>query len=124
MPDANEVEATEQIQFNKADYVNHDDEVKQAESHGWKDWDDHIENGGDPEKWVSPEVFNERGRYQAEAQVSDEVLQGVIVSPVGYWPSASNGARSVNVINDSRYADLGRAPTFSDTLVEVRRAEG
>jgi len=70
------------------------------------------------------EVFNERGRYQAEAQVSDEVLQGVIVSPLGYWPSASNGARSVNVINGSRYADLGRAPTFSDTLVEVRRAEG
>ncbi len=69
------------------------------------------------------EVFNERGCYQAEAQVSDEVLQGVIVSPLGYWPSASNGARSVNVINASRYADLGRAPTFSDTLVEVRRAD-
>lgn len=69
------------------------------------------------------EVFNERGRYEAEAQVSDEVRQGVVVSPLGYWPSASNGARSVNVINGSRYADIGRAPTFSDTLVEVRRAE-
>ena len=42
---------------------------------------------------------------------------------LGYWPSASNGARSVNVINASRYADMGRAPTFSDTLVEVRRAD-
>ena len=70
------------------------------------------------------EVFNERGRYQAEAQVSDEVRQGVIVSPLGYWPSASQGARSVNAVNGSRYADLGRAPTFSDTLVEVRRVEG
>ena len=69
------------------------------------------------------EVFNDRGRFQAEAQVSDEVRQGVIVSPLGYWASASPGARSVNVVNGSRYADLGRAPTFSDTLVEVRRVE-
>jgi len=70
------------------------------------------------------EVFNDRGRFQAEAQVSDEVRQGVIVSPLGYWASASSGARSVNVVNASRYADIGRAPTFSDTLVEVRRVEG
>ena len=69
------------------------------------------------------EVFNDRGRFQAEAQVTDEVRPGVVVSPLGYWASASPGARSVNVVNGSRYADLGRAPTFSDTLVEVRRLE-
>lgn len=69
------------------------------------------------------EVFNDRGRFQAEAQVSDETRQGVVVAPLGYWPSASPGARSVNVVNASRYADIGRAPTFSDTLVEVRRVE-
>ncbi len=69
------------------------------------------------------EVFNERGRFEAEAQVSDDVREGVVVSPLGYWPSASQGARSVNVINASRYADFGRAPTFSDTLVEVKRVE-
>lgn len=64
MPDENTetTESTDQIQFNKSDYVNPGDEVKQAESHGWKDWDAHIENGGEPEKWVSAEVFNERGR--------------------------------------------------------------
>jgi anaerobic selenocysteine-containing dehydrogenase len=67
------------------------------------------------------EVFNDRGRFQAEAQVSDEVRPGVVVSPLGYWASASPGGRSANVINASRYADLGRGPTFSDTLVEVRR---
>ena len=70
------------------------------------------------------EVFNDRGRFQAEAQVTDEVRPGVVVSPLGYWASASAGARSVNVVNGSRYADMGRAPTFSDTLVEVRRVEG
>ena len=70
------------------------------------------------------EVFNSRGRFRAEAQVSDEVRQGVVVAPLGYWAASSAGGRSANAINSSRYADLGRAPTFSDTLVEVRRVEG
>jgi anaerobic selenocysteine-containing dehydrogenase len=70
------------------------------------------------------EVINDRGRFRAEAQVSDEVRQGVVVAPLGYWAASSPGGRSANAINSSRYADLGRAPTFSDTLVEVRRVEG
>lgn len=67
------------------------------------------------------EVFNDRGRFQAEAQVTDEVRAGVVVAPLGYWGSQNAGGRSANVVNSSRYADIGRAPTFSDTLVEVRR---
>ena len=70
------------------------------------------------------EVFNDRGRFEAEAQVTDDVRQGVVVAPLGYWPSASSNGRSGNVINSARYADIGRAPTFSDTLVEVRRLAG
>jgi len=70
------------------------------------------------------EVFNDRGRFEAEAQVTDEVREGVVVSPLGYWASASASGRSANVVNSSRYADIGRAPTFSDTLVQVRRVEG
>jgi anaerobic selenocysteine-containing dehydrogenase len=66
------------------------------------------------------EVFNDRGRFHAELQVSDEVRQGVILAPLGYWASNSANGRSVNVVNSSRYADMGRGPTFSDTLVEVR----
>jgi anaerobic selenocysteine-containing dehydrogenase len=66
------------------------------------------------------EVFNDRGRFHAELQVSDEVREGVIVAPLGYWASNSANGRSVNAVNSSRYADLGRGPTFSDTLVEVR----
>jgi anaerobic selenocysteine-containing dehydrogenase len=66
------------------------------------------------------DVFNNRGRFHAELQVSDEVREGVIVAPLGYWASNSANGRSVNAVNSSRYADLGRAPTFSDTLVEVR----
>jgi anaerobic selenocysteine-containing dehydrogenase len=72
-------------------------------------------------EWV--EVFNDRGCFRAEAQVTDEVRPGVVVAPLGYWASNTPGGRSVNVVNSSRYADLGRAPTFSDTLVQVRRVE-
>jgi anaerobic selenocysteine-containing dehydrogenase len=66
------------------------------------------------------EVFNDRGGFHAELQVSDEVREGVVVAPLGYWASNSANGRSVNVVNSTRYADMGRAPTFSDTLVEVR----
>ena len=54
------------------------------------------------------EVFNDRGRFHAELQVSDEVRQGVILAPLGYWASNSPNGRSVNVVNSSRYADMGR----------------
>jgi anaerobic selenocysteine-containing dehydrogenase len=73
-------------------------------------------------EWV--EVFNDRGCFQAEAQVSDEIRPGVVMAPLGFWASNTPGGRSVNVVNSTRYADLGRAPTFSDTLVQVRRAAG
>lgn len=69
------------------------------------------------------EVLNARGRFVAEAQISDDVRPGVIVAPLGYWASQNPAGRSANVVNASRYADMGRAPTFSDTLVEVRRME-
>jgi anaerobic selenocysteine-containing dehydrogenase len=72
-------------------------------------------------EWV--EVFNERGGFKAEVQVTDEVRRGVVVAPLGYWAWSSRGGRSANVVSSSRYADMGRAPTFSDTLVEVRRVD-
>lgn len=57
-------ENTEQIQFNKTEFFENKSkaEVEQATKHGWKDFDTHIENGNDPEKWVDANVFNERGR--------------------------------------------------------------
>lgn len=39
--------------------------------------------------------------------------------PMGHWPSLSEKNLSVNALNSTRYADIGRAPTFSDTAVEV-----
>jgi anaerobic selenocysteine-containing dehydrogenase len=67
-------------------------------------------------------VFNDRGELTAVARITDEVAPGVVLMPVGHWPSLSAGALAVNALNSTRYADIGRAPTFSDTAVEVEPA--
>lgn len=64
-------------------------------------------------------IFNDRGSFQAVARVSERTMPGVVVAPLGYWRKLSRSASTVNAVNSSRFADLGNAPTFSDTLVEV-----
>jgi anaerobic selenocysteine-containing dehydrogenase len=67
-------------------------------------------------------VFNDRGAMEVMAHVSGEVMPGVVVAPMGYWRGLSRATSTVNAINPPAYADLGRAPTFSDNLVEVTAA--
>ncbi len=50
-------------------------------------------------------------------------MQGLVVAPLGYWRDLSRAKATVNALNPSAYADLGRAPTFSDTLVQVAIAQ-
>ncbi len=64
-------------------------------------------------------IFNDRGSFQAVARVSEITMPGVVVAPLGYWRKLSRSASTVNAVNSSTLADLGNAPTFSDTLVEV-----
>jgi anaerobic selenocysteine-containing dehydrogenase len=67
-------------------------------------------------------VFNDRGSILAVARITDQVAPGVVVIPMGHWASGSEGGLSVNALNSTRKADIGRAPTFSDTAVQVARA--
>jgi anaerobic selenocysteine-containing dehydrogenase len=67
-------------------------------------------------------VFNDRGAFEAVAMVTDDVMPGVVVAPLGYWRSRSRTQATVQAVNAGTYADLGRAPTFSDILVEVTLA--
>ena len=66
-------------------------------------------------------VRNDRGAFEAVAQVTEDIRQGVVVAPVGYWPSLTPTGATVHAVTSSRYADLGAAPTFSDNLVAVER---
>jgi len=64
-------------------------------------------------------VFNDRGEFIALARVSDEVARGVVMAPVGTWPKNAKGHATVNAVNPAVLADLGNAPTFSDTRVQI-----
>jgi anaerobic selenocysteine-containing dehydrogenase len=69
-------------------------------------------------------VFNARASVTALARVGTDVAAGVVLMPMGHWPSASPDGVAVNALNSTRYADIGRAPTFSDTAVEVEPSAG
>ncbi|MDN5857957.1 MAG: molybdopterin-dependent oxidoreductase [Pseudonocardia sp.] len=64
-------------------------------------------------------VRNDRGRFVALAKVSAEVSPGVVVCPLGAWPKNAKEGATVAAVNPFVFADLGNAPTFSDTRVEV-----
>ncbi|QUP54737.1 molybdopterin-dependent oxidoreductase [Ralstonia syzygii] len=64
-------------------------------------------------------VFNDRGTFEAVATLSADVKPGVVVAPAGYWHRSQRPGATVHVLTPTVFADLGCAPTFSDTLVEV-----
>jgi len=67
-------------------------------------------------------VFNDRGTFVAKATLSLDVTPGVVVAPSGYWHGGSGFTPTVHVLTPPAFADLGRAPTFSDALVQVALA--
>jgi anaerobic selenocysteine-containing dehydrogenase len=71
---------------------------------------------GDPVR-----VYNDRGDFEGLARVTDDVREGVIVATLGYWRSLNRSDGSVNSISSAEFCGLGRAPTFSDNLVQVVR---
>jgi anaerobic selenocysteine-containing dehydrogenase len=82
--------------------------------------DDASERGIGPNDPVK--VENRRGAFIALAKVGDETMRGVVVAPLGHWISTSRGEATPAALNPVAYADLGRAPTFSDNLVQVSLA--
>lgn len=71
---------------------------------------------GDPVR-----VFNDRGDFEGVARISEDVRDGVVVATLGYWRSLNRSDGSVNSISSAEFCGLGRAPTFSDNLVQVVR---
>jgi anaerobic selenocysteine-containing dehydrogenase len=64
-------------------------------------------------------VYNDRGQFIALAQVRDDIAPGVVMAPMGAWRKNAKGQSTVNAVNPFVFADLGNAPTFSDTRVEI-----
>jgi anaerobic selenocysteine-containing dehydrogenase len=70
-------------------------------------------------------VFNEHGEVHAVARIGAErVARGVLVCWVGHWVKLNTGPATANAITRRAFADLGNAPTFSDTRVDVAPLNG
>ena len=67
-------------------------------------------------------VFNARGEFTVLASLNTTVQPGVVVTAMGGWRKNSPARATLGTVNSTRFADLGNAPTFSDTLVEVESA--
>lgn len=65
-------------------------------------------------------VFNDRGAFEGEARITDDVNAGIIVATLGYWRQLNKG--TVNCISSAEFVDMGQAPTFSDNLVQIELA--
>ena len=64
-------------------------------------------------------VFNDRGTFEAVAQISDDVGPGLVVANVGHWPGLNRTGTAVNSTTSPRHANLGQASAYSDNRVEV-----
>ena len=67
-------------------------------------------------------VFNDRGFFEGPAELTDDVMPGLVLANVGHWPSSTRSGTSVNAISSDRHCAMGRAGTYCDNLVEVTKA--
>jgi anaerobic selenocysteine-containing dehydrogenase len=64
-------------------------------------------------------IFNDRGAFEAKATLSADLSPGLVMAPSGYWHRSNRAGATVHALTPIAFADLGRAPTFSDALVQV-----
>jgi anaerobic selenocysteine-containing dehydrogenase len=66
-------------------------------------------------------VFNDRGSFEARAEVSDDVLEGLAAANLGYWPGLTRSGSAVNATTSSVHCNLGGAGSQADNRVEIIR---
>jgi len=67
------------------------------------------------------QVFNDRGAFGATARVGDRARSGVVVCPSIWWKKLAPDGCNANAVTSQALSDLGRAATFYDCLVDVRK---
>jgi anaerobic selenocysteine-containing dehydrogenase len=67
-------------------------------------------------------IHNDRGEFQATAEVTVRARPGVVVAPSVWWRKLSPDGRNANAVTGQGLTDMGRAATFYDCLVEVSRS--
>jgi anaerobic selenocysteine-containing dehydrogenase len=64
-------------------------------------------------------VLNDRGSFEAKAEVSNDVLEGLAAANLGYWLSLSRSGSAVNATTSSTHCNLGGAGSQADNRVEI-----
>jgi anaerobic selenocysteine-containing dehydrogenase len=67
-------------------------------------------------------IFNDRGSFVAKARVTEKARPGLVVGLSIWWKKLSRDGKNANEVTSQRLTDMGRAPTFYDTLVQVEKA--
>jgi anaerobic selenocysteine-containing dehydrogenase len=67
-------------------------------------------------------VFNDRGDYHCQLQVSARARPGVVNGLGVWWRKLGLRGTNVNQLTSQALTDLGQAPTFYDCLVQVQAA--
>jgi anaerobic selenocysteine-containing dehydrogenase len=67
-------------------------------------------------------IFNDRGSFVARARVTTRARPGLVVGLSVWWKKLAGDGKNANEVTSQRLTDMGRAPTFYDTLVEVEKA--
>lgn len=65
-------------------------------------------------------VFNDRGELRLKAVIDDSLPLGVVAARLD-WAKFHPEAVNVNVLTSERLTDIGNAPTFYSTLVEITK---
>ncbi|TFW26248.1 molybdopterin oxidoreductase family protein [Massilia arenosa] len=67
-------------------------------------------------------IFNDRGSFVCKARVTDKARRGLVVGLSVWWKKLAADGKNANEVTSQRLTDMGRAPTFYDTLVQVEKA--
>jgi anaerobic selenocysteine-containing dehydrogenase len=67
-------------------------------------------------------IFNDRGSLVAKARVTPKARRGLVVGLSVWWKKLASDGKNANEVTSQRLTDMGRAPTFYDTLVQVEKA--
>jgi anaerobic selenocysteine-containing dehydrogenase len=67
-------------------------------------------------------IFNDRGAFVARARVTARARAGLVVGLSIWWKKLARDGKNANEVTSQRLTDMGRAPTFYDTLVQVEKA--
>ena len=67
-------------------------------------------------------IFNDRGSFVARARVTDKAREGLVVGLSIWWKKLASDGKNANEVTSQRLTDMGRAPTFYDTLVQVEKS--